>query len=184
MSSRKVSGIYAASLYEMAKEKNILESLVKEVEDISVVIEKNAELQRILSNPVIKPSDKYEILIGVFRGKLSPDFTRFLSLLRDKNRIELTGEVMRSFIELKNEMAGLLPVKVLTASVFSEEQLAALKTRLEQKFNKKIVFEMQPDDTLIGGFILKIGDTVIDASLSNQLQVLKKKFINSNISLN
>lgn len=184
MSEYKVSVRYAISLLDTAKEKNIIEAVSKDVELIHSAIESSRQLQLALENPVVKSNAKLSVLEDIFKNKISDESMNFLKFIVEKNRESLLSSIASIYLELRDEYLGIVNVNVRTAIKFTDEQISQLKNNLEKYLHKKVRLVFLIDTSTIGGFIAQVGDTVFDASLSHQLELLKKQFLKGGISLN
>ncbi len=184
MINYKVSYRYASSLLKMAKDKNILEKIAIDVELIKNVLKENIALRKMLENPVIKPHIKTSILEEIFKSKIDKETMNFLQFVIQKDREDLLYDIFQKFIELYNEILGIVNVDIKTAFEFDDEQKELLKNKFEKYLNKKTRIGFTLDKNIIGGFFAKIGDTVYDASIQHQLELLKKQFVSSGPSLN
>ncbi|MHB8580322.1 MAG: ATP synthase F1 subunit delta [Ignavibacteriaceae bacterium] len=184
MSEYKVSFRYATSLLNTAIEKNIVETVSKDVELIHSAIESSRQFQLALSNPVIKPNIKLSVLEEIFQGKIGDESMNFLKFLVEKKRENLLNSIAAIYLELRDEYLGIVNVNVRSAVKFTDEQISQLKNNLEKYLNKKVRFDFSIDTSTIGGFIAQVGDTVFDASLVHQLELLKKQFLKGGVSLN
>lgn len=184
MQNSKVSFRYANSLLENSVEKKNLETVSEDIEFVNKVLNSSKELKHMLQSPVIKPQIKSTVLSQVFEKKISSDAMNFLMFIIDKSREYFLEDILAKFIELKNEHLGILNVEVTTAVEFSEEQKEELKKTFESKFSKKIIFQFKIDNSVIGGFIARVADTLYDASIRHQLEILKKQFLQGSASLN
>ncbi|MHB1687461.1 MAG: ATP synthase F1 subunit delta [Ignavibacteriaceae bacterium] len=184
MNEYKISVRYATSLLDTAIEKNIVETVSKDMELIYSVIESSRQLQIALSNPVIKPNVKLSILEAIFQAKVGDESMNFLKFLVEKNRENLLESISKNFLALRDEYLGIVNVKVRTAVEFTGDQVMQLKNNLEKYLQKKVRISFSIDHAVIGGFVAQVGDTVLDASLSHQLVLLKKQFLKGGASLN
>lgn len=184
MKDSKVSYRYASSLLDNAVEKNNLDVIASDMDLIANTLKGNNELRLMLKNPVIKTQVKSNIIEQIFKERINSDSLNFLKFIIDKNREMILIDIVSKFLEMKDEHLGILHVEVSTAADFTEEQKEDLRKILESKFNKKIRFSFKIDNTVIGGFIAKIADTLYDASIRHQLEILKKQFLLGNVSLN
>lgn len=180
----KVSYRYSSSLLKMAEDKNILEKIAVDVEFITNALKENISVRRMLENPVIKSHIKTSILEEIFKSKIDKETMNFLKFVIQKDRENLLYDIFQKFVELYNEKLGIVNVDVKTAFEFDEEQKEMLKNKLEKYLNKKTRIGFTLDKKIIGGFFAKIGDTVYDASILHQLELLKKRFVASSQSLN
>lgn len=182
--SSKVAYRYALSFLENAIEKNNLTSIAEDFKLIENTLKANSILEKTFSSPIIKPAVKVSILSEIFERRVTKETISFLKFLVAKNRENLIHDIVKKFLELKDEHLGILNVEVKTAVEFTDKQAAQLKTKLESQFKKTVILNFKVDNTLIGGFVAKINDTVFDASLSHQLNLLKKQLLAGGASRN
>jgi F-type H+-transporting ATPase subunit delta len=184
MTNLKASHRYATSLIETAIEKNKLDKVSSDMVLLTDVLMDNRALGLMLENPVIRPEVKDKILKEIFSSKFDSDSMIFLSFVIEKKRENLLDSIAKRFLELRDEHLGIKRVKVTAPFKFSEDQVEKLKSKLEDILKKKIRLSFETDESLIGGFIAKAGDTMYDASVRHQLELLKKQFLVSGFSLN
>ena len=184
MNESKVSTRYANSLLSSANEKGKLETVAKDMELVYSTIISSAELSRTLSSPIIKAQLKSSILEEIFKKKISKETLDFLKFVIEKNREGLLESIVQKFLELRDQKLGLINVNVKSAVELGEDQKKKLKEKFEKLLNKKVKFNFSIDPNVVGGFVAKVGDTVYDASLKNQLEILKKRFLKGGASLN
>jgi F-type H+-transporting ATPase subunit delta len=108
----------------------------------------------------------------------------FINFVVDKRREQILHSIAARFLELRDEYLGIASADVITAYQFTDQQKEILKSRLEKILNKKVKLNFTIDNKLIGGFIAKIGDTLYDASMLHQLELLRKQFATDGISIN
>jgi F-type H+-transporting ATPase subunit delta len=184
MADFKVSHRYATSLLENSVENNKLELITADIILLSKTLKDNIKLQSALESPVIKEEVKSSILKEIFKDKFDKDTFKFIDFVIEKKRENLLNTIASRFLELKDEHLGEVQVSVKTAYEFSKEQKQALIENLEKTLNKKVRLTFTIDEDLIGGFVAKAGDTLFDASLQHQLELLKKRFLFGSISKN
>ena len=137
-----------------------------------------------LKSPVIKLQVKSSILNEIFKNKINSDSLNFLQFVIDKKREDLFVNIARKFLELKDEYLGILNVEITAAYEFTDDQKERLKKKFESELNKIIKLKYIIDKELIGGFIARAADTMYDASVKHQLEILRKQFLSGNVSLN
>ncbi len=184
MSEYKVSYRYASSLLGSAKEKKIQEQVSADVRLIASALKESRQLSLALSNPVVKPGTKTAILEGIFKSKVNADTMNFLRFLVQKNRENLLESIADIYLKLRDEELGIVELEVSAAEQLTGDQEAQLKQKFESYLNKKVKITFRQDASVIGGFIARIGDTVYDASLKHQLELLKKQFLSGGATLN
>jgi len=184
MAETKVSTRYANSLLDMSSGKNNLDEISKDMELVYTVINSTKELKNLLKSPVIKTEMKQSILSEIFKNKITDDSLNFIKFVVEKNREDILVSIIEKFLELRDEKIGLVRVEVKTSFDFTDEQKDKLKKRLEYILNKEAHLNFILDKTIVGGFIARVGDTVYDASIKHQLELLRKEFLQGSIQLN
>jgi len=175
---------YATSLLETTLEKKNLDVITSDIKLLVETLDENRQLQLALESPVIKPETKLSILKEIFETKVSKDSMDFIEFIVTKRREDLLGSIGKRFLELRDEHLGIANVDVSTAVQFSDEQKRVLETKLEKILDKKVRLNFKTDVNIVGGFIAKVNDTLYDASIIHQLELLKKQFLTGEISLN
>ncbi len=184
MSLSKAAVLYANSLYDFAVEKNAVAQVSDEMSSVVKVIEDNAELKRVLESPVIKQSAKVQIIRESMKSFAGAVLMQFIDFLEKKSRVDGLWEIGKAFEQILDERQGILRVKITSAIELTGEQLNEIQRQLEGSYAKKILFDTKINPAVIGGFVLQVEDTIIDASLKNKLELLKKKFLKASLSRN
>ncbi len=113
---------------------------------------------------------------ATFRSSVQTLTLHFLSLLIEKEREDALLSIIEAFFRLQDEILGIVHVNIKTAAGLSQQQTAQLKQRFEAYSQKKVLIDQSLDKQLIGGFVARIGDTVFDGSVKQQLELLRKRF--------
>lgn len=184
MADFKVSLRYATSFIESAIEKNKLDKTTTDLILLKEAYEISRDLQLMLESPVVKSELKKKILYEIFSAKIDKDTMNFINFVVDKRREQILHSIAVRFLELRDEYLGIANVDVITAYQFTDQQKDTLKSKLEKILSKKVRLNFTVDGNLIGGFIAKVGDTLYDASILHQLEVLRKQFAADGISIN
>jgi F-type H+-transporting ATPase subunit delta len=184
MINHKVSLRYATSLLESSNEKKSIERIAAEAGDVYKALTGNPQLGRMLGSPVIKTETKLAILQEVFSGKISPELMDFISFIIQKGREDQLINILQKFLELHDQQLGIENVYISSAFELTAAQMDQMKQKFEQKLHKQVRIKVTVDKNLIGGFIAKVNDTMYDASIMHQLDLLKKEFLSGSASLN
>ncbi len=184
MSDYNVSIRYASSLLDLAIENKNLDAVSKDISLVAETLNAYPQLVRAFSSPVVKPKVKLSILEEVFKLRINSDSMNFLKFVVHKNREDILKSIVDSFLRLHDDRLGIVNVQVKTAVKFTAEQEDQLKLNLEDSLGKKVNIKIKIDADVIGGFVAKVDDTVYDASLKHQLELLKKQFLLGGVSLN
>ncbi|MBT0664874.1 F0F1 ATP synthase subunit delta [Geobacter pelophilus] len=170
MSASAIARRYAKALVQLGAESNSVEAFNAELTRISDTLDSNRNLLALLSNPAYGADAKREILREVAaKLAVSPMISNFLLLLLDRNRITCLPQITASYAKLADELSGVVRPMVTSGMALSDQQVAEIKTALEQSTGKKVELTVQVDPALIGGVVTKIGDRVFDGSVKTQL---------------
>lgn len=173
----KISKRYAKGLFDFAKESNTLDEIYSEINSISIVLKENKELRVLLASPILDDKKKASLLTSLFGG-LSKDTLNFLLLLNKNRRVNLIGEIANQFTQLYNLSIEKHIVYLTIAEDLSEDILTQILEVGKKKLsiNNKVEVSKTIDPSIIGGFVLKIKDKQLDASVKNRIIDLKSKF--------
>jgi F-type H+-transporting ATPase subunit delta len=180
----KISHRYAVSLLESAIEKKIIEKIFKDMQLVANVLQSSRELRVALENPIINPEVKEKIVVELFGGKVEKESLEFVKFIIAKRREEFLLSIALRFLELYDDHIGVASVNVKTAFEISDEQKYMLKDKIEKILKIDVRLNFQIDRDIISGFVARVGDTLYDASLQHQLDLLKRQFLKGNFSLN
>ena len=168
---------YSKALFELALEKGQLAETEKDLLLIEDHIKNNDEFKSFLLNPLVAAKSKTDLLKKVFKDSIHPLTMNFLVLTSSKKRSEFLENIIDKFQELALEHNGIISAQVYAAVPLSSDQSEAIRKRLEKKTGKKVQLVEILEKSLLGGFIVKIRDSVVDYSLRRQLDRLKEKMI-------
>ncbi len=174
MSNVSIAKRYSQALFELASATNTLAETQNDLGKVLEIIDEHEELKKVVNHKMIHPGVKQEIFKEVFTDKISPVTLDFLLLLAQKRREYVLNEIVAQFIVLANAAAGIVKAKVKSAIEISPEQLEELRQKLAKATGKNVLIELEIDETVMGGMIVRIGDTIIDGSVSNRLKLLEK----------
>ena len=177
MAINDIARVYATSLVEIAKEKNLLEQIEEEIKVISDLISEDADLHQFLESPSISKEEKKSFLSKTIAGFISEDSLHFLYILIDNDRQSYIHDVYSAIIENIDEVKNRLRVTIITSESMQDNIQERIKSELETKFKKEIILHHEVKNEIIGGIIIKIGDIVIDGSLLKDLKNIKKNLI-------
>lgn len=167
---------YAKALLFWAKENNKIDDIFAEMTKIHKMIDQNIELERLLSSPIVKSVVKKNVLDEVFADS-SKEIKQFFSVLIENKRLGILKAIAKDYINLYKEYNQEQTAVVTTAIEISEglKQKFLEKIKQETK-NPKIEVEYKVNPGIIGGFVLRVGDTQYNASVLNKLFSVEKNF--------
>lgn len=176
MSDIRVASRYAKSLIELANEKGVLEQVHNDMLLFSKVISQNRDFELMLTNPIIKSDKKLVVLTSIFGGKVQQMTQMFFDIVTKKNRESVLPFMATEFEKQYNEFKGIQVVTVNSATPLAPAQRDYLIKQLTAETGKIIQLKESVDPSLIGGFVLRVGDKQIDSSVKNSLRKLKIDF--------
>ncbi|MCC7520382.1 MAG: ATP synthase F1 subunit delta [Flavobacteriaceae bacterium] len=170
---------YAKALIELASQSNQEDAIHTDMQNIALSIAGSKDLQQVLKSPILENTLKKSAVNAVFGKSAQPLTLKLFGLLAENKRMELLQAIATQYQTLYNTQKGIVKAIVTTAIALDD----ALKTKVLQKAQeivgsgKKITIENKIEASLIGGFVLRIGDVQVDASIANQLQKLKRELV-------
>ena len=178
MSESRAALHYAKAILDMAKEKKALTAVEKDMRSIAATISDSKELRDVLASPVVSGSSKRNALAEIFKG--SDAITEgSISMLVDNKRIGMLNEVALKYIILNEQLKGKGVAYVTTAVPLNAEMEKKVLKQVANITGDEVTIENKIDESIIGGFILRIGDLQYDASIVNKLNNIKREFSNS-----
>ena len=177
MSSTRAAIRYAKAILDMATSKSAANEVSQDMTLIATTIKGNLELNTFIQNPTIKVEVKESALLEVFTSVNNVTKGLFHLLLENK-RFEILESIALEYNKLFDEANGIEVAKVTTAIAMTPELEAKVLAKIKEFSNKKVTIENIVDASIIGGFILRIGDKQYNASVANRLQVLKRELSN------
>ena len=173
----RVAGRYSKALFEIALEKNKLDVVAGDFELISQISTENVDFRNMLINPLIPATKKADIFSKLFKDKTDQLTYNFLRLLCTKKRSEFLLEVIDHFRVRILDHEGILTGQIISANPLSPDQVQDIHNRIKSQSGKKVQLSQEIDKNLMGGFIVKVKDNVIDLSVRNQLDKLRNKLV-------
>jgi len=171
----KIAAPYARALFDFSIEKNIMHQITADFQNLDTFFNESSELTDYLNNPVVRQEAKHEILAKTLKSQINVETFKFLMVLVDRDRINLLGAIINTYLELVYETASIKMIEVTTASAFTNLQKNTLIQKLKELTNaREIRLLITVEPSLIGGFLIKTESKVIDFTIKNQLQQLAK----------
>lgn len=179
MNESKISVRYAKALFSLAKEEQFQEQVRTDMQYLYSIFQEVPEFRFLLEDPVIKTPQKRDIINSVFKDNIKKITLNFLDLLLRNKREAYLPSISRVYISLFKKDMGIKSAVLITPLPLEEKIRDTIIVLISKKLNVKIELEERSDKNLIGGFVLRIEDQQIDASVASQLNRIKKELINS-----
>lgn len=165
---------YAGAIFKRAKEVGTAEEWSDNLNFLAVAL-RDQSLASAADNPRVEKSRFTDLLLDIGRGHLSAEGENLARLLVENGRLRLVSHIQSIFEAYRAADEGYIEAEVTTAFPLTEEDEKQLATTVENVLKREVRFKVTEDKSLIGGIVVRAGDTVIDASVSGQLQKLAKK---------
>lgn len=180
MRNPRLAGRYAKSLMDLAIERNELETVYKDMLFLQEANKNSREFVSLMKSPVIATDKKERIFAAVTQGRISELTASFHHLLIRKGREANLDEIVTAFISQYKHHKNIHIIKLTTARPISEE----LKAEIVQKVKSEqpsgtIELTTEVNEALVGGFVLEMGDKLVDASIAYDLKAIRKQFLNN-----
>ena len=168
------AGRYASALFDLARDSDAIEAVESELATLQSAINASADLRAFLKSPVYG-RDEQLAAIGALASKagFGALAANFLKLLAQNRRLAALEEMIRAFRALAADHRGEISAEAVTAAAMSDDQIKALRLEIERMAGKAVNLETRVDPDLLGGLVVKIGSTMVDASLKTKLNRLK-----------
>lgn len=180
MPNPRLAARYAKSLIDLANEKNQLEAVYSDMLFLQSVCRESREFLVLMRSPVVKADKKTAIVEAVTKGKISDLTAAFNRLLIGKGRESNLPEIITSFIDLYKQQKGIHTVKLTTAVPVTDEVRKQIIGQVQSQTSMtNIDLKTEVNEDIIGGFVLEMGDQLVDASVAYDLNKIKAQFLNN-----
>lgn len=171
---------YAKSLIDLAAERGELEKVFEDMQWLNSVCKSNKDFVNLLRSPVIKGDTKKKIMEAITGGRISEMTAGFNRLLITKGRESDLPEISAAFITAYKERKNIKTIRLTTAAPVTEEVKNAIIEQVKKTAGfTNVELEEKVNEDLIGGFVLQVGDKLIDASVAYDLKNIAKQFENN-----
>jgi len=180
--SSALANVYARSLFELAKEaggQDKISEVLGELEQICDVLRGDRRVREFFASPIIDKTARAQSVRRIFSNRVTDLTLRFLLVLNDNGRLGHLEEVAGAFDHLVQDAYGRVEVDVYTAAPLGRDQLESIRERIRQAINLEPVLHPYTEPAMLGGLKLRIGDQLIDGSVSNKLRRLKRDLLAS-----
>ena len=176
--AKLISKTYGDALFELAVEEKKVDSLLEEIVQLQKVLKENDEFSKLMTHPKINKEEKLQVVENVFKGRVSDELLGFLTIIISKDRYQEIDEILDYFLAEVKKYKGIGVATVTTAIPLRDEQCKKIEQKLLDTTDyKSMEMNYELDATLIGGMVIRIGDRVVDSSISTKLNELQKDLL-------
>jgi F-type H+-transporting ATPase subunit delta len=170
----EIAQVYARALFEVASEQDTLDRVHDELGTFADAMNANRELMTFFFSPYFSVTDKKDGLARAVTGA-SPAFTNFLQALIERHRMPAIFRIRTEFDSLWDEARKLLPVHITSAIALDDGEVKSLGERIGREVDRQVEVSTDVDPDILGGVVLRVGNVILDASIRNRLEQLRKQ---------
>jgi F-type H+-transporting ATPase subunit delta len=170
----EIAQVYARSLFQVAKEMGLLDVVKEQLAQFVDALNGNRQMAIFLFSPYFSTEEKKEGLERAVSGA-EPIFYNFLEALLERHRMPVIFRIRNAYDRLWEEENRLLQVQVTSAVELDEQTIKTIGDQIGQQTGRKIELSSEIDDGIIGGIVLRVGNVILDASIRNRLEQLRKQ---------
>lgn len=170
----EIAQVYARSLFEVAQERDILDDVREQLGEFATALDGNRDLAVFFFSPYFSTEEKKD---GLRRGVTGADpiFMNFLETLVERHRMPVIFRIRARYDELWDEENQLLPVEVTSSVELDKATVNSIGERIGEQTGRKVELSSTVDPEILGGIVLRVGNFILDASIRNRLNQLRKQ---------
>jgi F-type H+-transporting ATPase subunit delta len=169
----EASRVYAGALFDVAQKNGKLDQVREELGQFADAVEADRELQVFFFSPYFSSAEKSAGMRRAIEGA-DPEFVNFLELLVEKGRMNEVFRIRRQFEQLWKEENRRIDVTVTSAVALDPAAVGRIGEEIERQTGRKVELASDVDEEILGGIVLQVGNMVLDASIRNRLEKLRK----------
>jgi F-type H+-transporting ATPase subunit delta len=169
----EIAEVYSRSLFDVAKEQGDLDRIHDELGEFADALGEDRDLQVFFFSPYFSSQEKKEGLAKLI-DDADENLVRFLELLAERHRMPVLFRIRRAFDDLWRKENKRLPVKVTSAIELDQDMVDDIGKKIEEQTGQRIELSSNVDPDVLGGLVLQVGNMVLDASVRNRLEKLRK----------
>ena len=170
----EIATVYARALFEAAQEQGRLDVVREQLGEVADALDSNRDLQVFFFSPYFSTKEKQDGLERTLTDA-DPLLVNFLELLIEKHRMPVIFRMRRRLDSLWEQENRLLPVHVTSAIALEDETVAQIGERIGAQTGRRVELTATVDEDILGGIVLRVGNAILDASIRNRLEQLRKQ---------
>jgi len=172
---QQLGEVYAKALLGVGEKSGSTEALISELKDVNDAVAELPKLSDALTAPQISTDEKTALVDKAFSGKTSPAMMNFLKVVVQKDRFGCLPAVAVAAQQMHDQLSGKIQATLMTAEQVDEATHRDIAAKLSQKLGKQVELQTSVDPSIIGGVVVRVGDTVYDSSVAGQLEQVRSK---------
>ena len=170
----EIAEVYARALFEVALDQNKLDEIHEQLGEFADAMDKSLDLKRFFFSPYFSTDEKKEALKQTVVNA-DESFTNFLEALLERHRMPVVFRIRARFDQLWDEERKLLPVQVTSAVELDKKTITQIGEQIGEQVGREVQLSSNVDPDILGGLVLRVGNFVMDASIRNRLEQLRKQ---------
>ena len=171
---QRLGTVYAKALLGASEKAGQTDRVLEELDSlVADVLDKLPDFEEALRTPRIGPEEKIQLITRVFGSRVSPLLLNFLKVAAQHERLDTLRAIQRAARKIHNEMRNRIEVLVETAAPISNQLRSSITTRLSQMLRREVVLTAEINPDLLGGLLVRVGDTIYDGSLRGKLKAME-----------
>jgi F-type H+-transporting ATPase subunit delta len=170
----ELARVYSEALFDAARGQGKLDLLREQLGQLVDALDQSSELSVFFFSPLFSTREKKDGIEGMLQGA-DEIFVNFLKVLIDNHRMPVIFRIRRQYERLWREENRLLPVEVTSAVELDDETVRLIRERVEQQTGRRVELTRRVDDGILGGLIVQVSNLILDASIRNQLERLRRQ---------
>ena len=170
----EIAEVYARALFQVAKDQDVLDEIHDELAEVARALHENRDLAVFFFSPYFSTDEKKEALKRTIEGA-QPALMNFLEALIERHRMPVIFRIASRFEELWDEERQLLPVQVTSAVELDKATIDQIGEQIGAQTGRTVELASDVDPEILGGIVLRVGNFILDASIRNSLEQLRKQ---------
>ena len=168
---------YSQALYKVAVKEDDINQISNRLHSIKSILKSVPELNQLLITRRVQMEDKMIMLKNILGDIISDIEMDLMVLLMENGHMMLFGEVIKRFDYLLDKNSQVIKIRITSSSRLSDDEVQQISSKIENKIQKKVDVKIETDTSIIGGIKLRVGNTLIDGSISSRLQKMRDTLI-------
>jgi len=170
----EIADVYARALFEVAKDHDVLDEVHEQLAQVAQALDENRDLAVFFFSPYFSTDEKKDALGRAIEGA-RPELTNFLEALIERHRMPVIFRIAARFKEMWDEERKLLPVQVTSAVELDKSTVKEIGEQIGAQTGRTVELSSNVDPEILGGIVLRVGNFILDASIRNSLEQLRKQ---------
>jgi F-type H+-transporting ATPase subunit delta len=173
-----IADVYAKALLDTTERTQQTPRVIEDFDALlTEILDRFPKLETVLASVLVSPEEKSAVIERVLGGRVAPILANFLKVVAHHGRLDCLRAIHHETHVMYDKLRNRIPVRLTTATALSPAAAEHIAKDLRIKLGGEPIFQLETDPNLIGGAVLRIGDTVYDGSIANQLQNLREQMI-------